>query len=586
MTSSSAPKRSLAPVILALFTLIALSILWLLRTQGGPQSGPLVMGVITLGALTFLLFHVLSRQARDAEHVLHQNERYIEAMAELSQDIHSIIDADTRGYAYLNPAIEKVLGYSPEAFQNGGLKAFHDLIHPDDQALVHHEMQKILSKENLPPGPREAEPVEEEIYRIHNKWGEWRWFRSRRMVFHRHPDGSPWEILTVTHDITEQRAYEAALVQAQEFESLGTLAKGVAHDLNNILMGIEGYAELGLEGPQELSRLQEALRRVQEASPRASHLCRQLLAYSGRGRIQIIRHDINDAVREGLPLVESFLPPTAQLVLELDKELPPIAGDPNQVRHALLNLVANALESLGNQPGEITIRTSLMHLRAEEPLAHGLEGEYIALEIQDTGQGMSEETLNHIFDPSFSIKHPGKGLGLLTVQWIAREHKGAVHLESRRGEGTRYWLFFPLAEQMVDIDAGDEGTPYAAPQGVILVVDDEPTVRSILRQGLEQHGYKVIEAVDGVEGFGSFVRHRTSIDAVLLDLTMPRMSGDEVFREIHKLAPEVPVILMSGYSQQEATAALTGQGLAGFLAKPCSVKEALAAVNRALSLRT
>ena len=155
-------------------------------------------------------------------------------------------------------------------------------------------------------------------------------------------------------------------------------------------------------------------------------------------------------------------------------------------------------------------------------------------------------------------------------------------MESLPGKGSTFRLAFPVAEKAPDLDEGDEGTPVSGMNGVVLLVDDEPSIRATLKQGLELGGYKVIEASDGVEGFGAFVRHRSSIGLVMLDLTMPRMGGDEVFEEIHKVAPEVPVILMSGYSQQEALENLRGRGLAGFLSKPCTMKEALGAVRKAL----
>jgi CheY-like chemotaxis protein len=190
--------------------------------------------------------------------------------------------------------------------------------------------------------------------------------------------------------------------------------------------------------------------------------------------------------------------------------------------------------------------------------------------------------LEQIFDPLFPAKWPGRGLGLSAVQGILREHQGGVHCASSPEYGETTTLYFPLGERVPALDAGDEGTPVAGVSGVILLVDNEPTIRAILRQGMEAAGFKVLEAGDGVEGFNAFVRHRSSISLVLLDLTMPRMGGDEVFQEIHKLAPEMPVVLMSGYSEQEATSALASRGLAGFLAKPCSVKDALAVINRAL----
>jgi|GEM_PF-2225011 len=577
-------RRLFSPyLILVLFAADFLLVVWCLAFMTETNHALLAGAAVVMGVLGLLLFNRMALQTREVNQALEHGEDYIERVAELSQDVHAIIDVDTQTYVYMNQAVEKLLGYTPEEFIQGGMVFFQDLVHPEDKGLVSRQWERLLEHGSAAPTPREEEETQEEIYRIRNKWGEYRWFRSRRVIFARHPDGRPWEILVVVHDITEQRSYEIALVQAHEFESLGLLARRLAHDLNNILMGIQGYADLGTD-IHEVPRLHDMFRKIGESTERASKLCRQMLAYAGPGRVQITRHQLNDSVREGLPLVESLMPENVNLLLELENDLPKVNADPNQVRYAMLNLVVNAMETLGSQEGEIAISTALKHLDGGNPnLSPSLVGDYVCLEVRDTGQGMSEETLSGIFDPFFSTKHPGRGLGMLTVQSIAREHQGALLAESIPGAGSTIRIFFPIAEKEPEIlDEGDEGTPIVGGPGLILLVDDEPSIRAILRQGLESAGFKVIEAVDGVDGFGAFVRHRSSIRMVLLDLTMPRMGGDEVFTEIQRVAPEVPVVLMSGYSQQEATMALKGKGLAGFLSKPCSVREALAVVHRVL----
>jgi len=483
----------------------------------------------------------------------------------------------------MNSAVEKVLGYKAEEFIEGGLEFFFSLVHPEDLPQVKRDLERMMNTGLHPSIPQNEAFIQEEIYRIRTKWDDYRWFRSRRVVFSRHEDGSPRDLLVVARDFTEQRGFEIALVQAQEFETLGTLARRLAHDLNNILMGIQGYTELGMENRGDLQAMAGSLAKIRAGADRATGICRQMLAFAGRGRLQITSYQLNEALREGLPLVESLLSENIQLVLELEQDLPKVNADPNQIRYALLNLIVNAMESIGTREGEIAIRTSLKQLTAEDtPAAPGLLGNFVCLEVRDSGPGMSEETLGGVSDPFFRVKHPGRGLGLLTVKGIAAGHHGHLHVESVPGKGTLCRLYIPLSEKEPLADEGDEGTPISTDAGVVLLVDDEPTIRAVLSQGLENAGYKVIEAVDGVDGFGAFVRHRSSISVVLLDLTMPRMNGDEVFEEIHKVAPEVPVILMSGYSQTEATQALTDKGLAAFLSKPCSIKDALAVVHKAL----
>lgn len=578
MTGPLMRKLATPPAMLVLFFILFAAAGASLLTQPGPHGPMLGLTLTGMAIVGVLGIRVTAARAREAELALAEGERYIETVADLSQDIHAIADAQNGTFLYLNPAVEDLLGYPSDAFMQGGMAYFHSLVHPDDLPVLRKQLDQLTP----PPSQADQEPIQEEVFRIRNHHGAWRWFKSRRSVFARFPDGRPAEILSVMQDITQQRSVEAALVQAHKVESLAALVRGTVHDLNNTLMGIQGYAEIALEGEQGPAVLRNSLESVQAGIGRATGLCKQILAYTGQGRIQISPHQLNDAVRECLSTIETLVPDGAHLVLELQNDLPLASVDLTQARHALLNLVFNASESLGIRGGEITLRTFMRSFSGAEPEAKGLKGDYVCLEVADTGPGTPSEILSKVFDPLFSTLHPGHGLGLSTVEGILQEHQGAVRAKGDPGVGDTTTLYFQLAEKNPEIDEGDEGTPLVGTSGVILLVDDEPTIRAILRQGFESAGYKVIEGVDGVDGFASFVRHRSSINAVLLDLTMPRMGGDEVFEEIHKLAPSIPVVLMSGYSEQEATSALSCKGLAGFLSKPCSIKDALAVVRKAL----
>jgi len=586
-TSATGGAKSEPPTMLLYLVLIDLLIMGVILVVG-PSWGPWVLGIGLLLLLP-LLFQATQLWFRLQEQILagqvegQRSERFLACMADLTQDFHATFEAQSGRYIHLNHAAEKLLGHSRAEWMHGGQAFFRGLLHPEDRIQLQRGQDRLLDPAFRPERPGEPEPVQEDTYRIRTKWGEYRWFRTHRTVFARDETGAALEVLEVAQDITEQRGFEIALVQAQEFESLGTLARRLAHDLSNILMGIQGFADLGLEGSKNLEAPRQSLEKIRESADRAAEICRQMLSYAGRGRVQIGRQQINDSIREALPLVESLVPENAELILELENDLPLANADANQVRYALLNLVVNAVECLGSSKGEIIIRTSVKHLGGEhDPLAEGLLGDYICLNVRDSGVGMSEETLDGITDPFFRIKHPGRGLGLLTVKGIATEHRGALHIETAPGRGSDCTLYFPLAGYTAVVDEGDEGTPIATDIGVILLVDDEPSIRAILREGLEGAGYKVLEAVDGVEGFGAFVRHRSCISAVLLDLTMPRMHGDEVLEEIRKLDTKVPVILMSGYSRREATADLADKGLTAFLSKPCSIKEALGVVRKVI----
>jgi len=567
---------SMIAVFTGMLVLLMLRPSWALPALG--------LGLLALAALGILVIRLFFRRIQEIREGASRSELFLDSVADLTQDFHAIFQAQSGQYLYLNQAAEKLLGHGRADWMRGGLAFLLELVHLDDRIHIQRSLERLMDPSFRPDRLHPEEPVQEDTCRIRTKWGEYRWFRIRRTVFTRDALGQPVEILEVGHDITEQRGFEIALVQAQEFESLGTLARRLAHDLSNILMGIQGFADLGLTEGRDPESPRQNLVKIRDSATRAAEICRQMLSYAGRGRVQIGRNQINDSVREALPLVESLIPENAELILELENDLPLASADPNQVRYALLNLVVNAVESLGTSEGEIIIRTSVKHLGGDEDLeAEGLRGDYICLNVRDSGVGMSEETLGGITDPFFRVKHPGRGLGLLTVKGIATEHRGGLHIRTAPDRGSDCTLYFPLAGYTAVLDEGDEGTPIAADLGVILLVDDEPSIRAILREGLEDAGYKIIEAVDGVDGFGAFVRHRSCISAVLLDLTMPRMHGDEVLDEIRKLDKDIPVILMSGYSRREATADLAGKGLTAFLSKPCSIKETLAVVHKAIA---
>jgi len=391
-------------------------------------------------------------------------------------------------------------------------------------------------------------------------------------------------------DITERKRMEKErlqlerrLLQSQKLESLGILAGGIAHDFNNLLMAILGNVDLALSDLSPLSPARESIREIETATRRAADLARQMLAYSGKGKFVLERIDLNELVREMSHLLEVTLSKKAVLKYNFAEFLPRMEGDPTQIRQIVMNLLTNASEAIGEQSGVVALSTGAMfcdrpYLRNLEPFvgapdgAPPAEGLYVYFEVADTGCGMDAETLGRIFDPFFTTKFTGRGLGLAAVLGIVRGHRGLIKVYSEPGRGTTFKVLFPAcAEKTEQTAAAVAATGAAAPwrgAGLVLVADDEETVRSITRRQLERLGFEVATAADGAEALERFRADADRVACVLLDLTMPKLGGEEVFRELRRIRPDARVILMSGYNEQDATQRFTGKRLAGFLQKP------------------
>ncbi len=367
------------------------------------------------------------------------------------------------------------------------------------------------------------------------------------------------------------------------------MAGGIAHDFNNLLTVILGNASLaGAQTPAD-SPLRPALGQIQQAAERAADLCRQMLAYSGRGRFVLAHLDLNQLVQETAGLLRLSISRKAALQLNLAERVPLIIADATQIHQVVMNLVLNASEALGDRPGVIRMTTGRQHadktFLSEGCLSPELpEGEYVFLEIADTGCGMTEETRRKIFDPFFTTKFTGRGLGLAAVLGIIRGHKGVIRVESELGKGSAFRLLLPVRRET------DQGLKTAPPAGqtwrgagTILVVDDESWVRDVVTRLLRSLGFTVIVAADGEEALAKFQETPEDFRLVLLDLTMPRLDGVETFRTLHLLRPNLPVILMSGFSEQEASARFAGKGLAGFLSKPFRLEDLTERVRSALA---
>jgi two-component system cell cycle sensor histidine kinase/response regulator CckA len=389
-------------------------------------------------------------------------------------------------------------------------------------------------------------------------------------------------IVCVNFDITTQKRaeehrsrLEAQILQAQKLESLGVLAGGIAHDFNNLLVGILGNADLALSELPASTPARHYLDDLKKAAIRASELTNQMLAYSGKGRFVVEAISINDLVQEMSHLLKVSISKRAVLKYNFFENLPLIEADPTQVRQVVMNLIINASDAIGDRSGVISLSTGVMEMN-EELLAkcqvrdRPEPGYFAFIEVADTGCGMDDATIKRIFDPFFTTKFTGRGLGLAAVMGIARGHKGAIRVQSEPGKGSTFTVLFPCSRHALEARVNRErpGGKTLRGEGLVLVVDDEESVRNIAKMMLERHGFKVITARDGREGIKVFEAYADQVAAVVLDMTMPHMGGEETFQRLRALRPDVRIVLASGYTEQEATARFLGKGLAGFIQKP------------------
>jgi two-component system cell cycle sensor histidine kinase/response regulator CckA len=379
----------------------------------------------------------------------------------------------------------------------------------------------------------------------------------------------------------EQRlALERKLLDSQKLESLGVLAGGIAHDFNNLLTAILGNANLAAMRLEDENPARGYLTNIEKTSLRAAELCKQMLAYSGKGRFAMQYLDLNEVVRETLDLLEVSITKKASLRVESRPRLPHAYADATQIRQVMMNLVINASEAIGDRSGMIRVRTGVLTADAAyfENACGNPEagpGEYVFVEVSDTGSGMSAETQARIFDPFFTTKFTGRGLGLAAVLGIVRGHKGALKILSEPGKGSTFKFLLPVATIVPrpQVNQTTNVGPSWKGSGTILVVDDDPTVRAVTSRLVEACGFEVLQAVDGRHGVEVFSEKRNKIRGVVLDMTMPNLNGQEAFQEMRKIQPGVKVLLMSGFSEYTTTTQLNGFSPAGFLQKPFRPEE-------------
>jgi PAS domain S-box-containing protein len=499
---------------------------------------------------------------------LRENEARYRALSELTSDYVFAMRVGPDGQRHMEwmtGAFMRITRYTVEEIEERG--GWESLVHPDDQPSAERQVRKVLSGQ--------ADVSE---FRIITKQGDVRWLRSYTRPEWDAEQERVVRVLGAMQDITERKRTEEAMFHAQKLESLGVLAGGLAHDFNNLLMAIIGNAELALFDLPPASPARPSLAEIETAARRAADLTSQMLAYAGKGRFVLQRVDLNTAIKEMAHLIQAATPKGVTLDYRLAPTLSQIEADPAQIGQVLMNLLVNAAEAIGEEAGTITVTTGTIEAdRAyldETYLAPDLPtGTYAWIEVSDTGCGMSPVTQRKIFEPFFTTKFTGRGLGLAAVLGIVRGHRGALQVQSAPGRGTTFRVLFPA----LPAEAAARRS-----RGTVLVVIDEEAVRTVTTRMLERLGFAVLTATDGQTGIETFQAHAAEIDCTLLDMTMARMSVEEIVAALQGIRSDAAVLLISSYSEQEMRQRFGAIGLAGFLQKPYSPAELREALQQAL----
>jgi PAS domain S-box-containing protein len=491
-------------------------------------------------------------------------------LAHHATDIVSRV-ADDGTLLYISPSISSLIGYRPEELM--GKSAFN-IIHSDD-----HPGFARLNPITLPDSL--SQPVRQ-TYRLLHRDGTVRWVESMKRILPDPTDPSKFEIQSSCRDITERRHLEDKLQQAAKMEAIGQLAGGVAHDFNNLLTAIIGNLEL-VELPSSHPD-HELIQSSLQAGLRAAELTSQLLGFARRKPLRVGPLDVRRLLAELTGMFARTVDPLIRIEIQTLIDIWPILADAGQLQQVLLNICLNARDAMPSGglirlgASNHTFHSNDMH---QQPL-QSQPGDYVQIMIQDSGDGMSEETRSRIFEPFFTTKDAGKGtgLGLAMAYGIIHQHGGWIDCQSIVGRGTRFELYLPRSME----DPTESGR-YPSVElsenagGKILVIDDEPMVREVGRQMLLRSGYDVITAADALEGIELFRSNRQSIQLILLDLAMPGLSGAEAMVYLRKIDPKIPIVVASGHAAEQVGKL---SGIAGFVQKPYSLQDLNNAVTKAL----
>ncbi len=497
-------------------------------------------------------------ERKQAEEALRESEEKYRLLIENAND--AIFIGQDEGVKFPNPKGEEMTGYSAEELAK---MPFVNLIHPDDRDMVLDRHKKRLSGGTLP---------ETYDFRIINKAGETLRVELNTGVINW--EGRP-ATLNLLRDITQQKKLEAQLQQTHKMEAIATLAGGIAHEFNNALTGVVGniqLLEMDFADNKTVTVYTEAMK---TSSHRMANLTSQLLAYAQGGRYQAKTMSMSNFVEDTLPIIKSNIDPSIRLETDLPRDIFSVEADPAQMQMVLSAVVSNSTEAIEGD-GRIRITASNEEIDSEFAKNHPElnPGNYVCLTVEDDGKGMDEETVNKIFDPFYTTKFTGRGLGMAAVYGIVRNHKGWITVDSELNKGTIIRIYLPgiETEEVKKEAIVESATEMPKGEGTILIIEDEETVMNVIRAVLERLGYRMLEAKTGREAVEIAKTFDGEIDLALLDIKLPDIRGDKVYPLIMKARPNLKVIVCSGYSIDTARGILDA-GAQDFIQKPFNVKE-------------
>ena len=536
-----------------------------------------MLQAVLIGALL-----VQRKRTQRAQRVLQESEERFRYMADTTPTMIWVFGPDQQ-CTFVNRAWLEFTGRKIEQERGAG---WLDGVHPDDRDRVSRACSSAF--ESMAPFQ-----VEYCLRRADGEYGSLLCTGVPRFQ----KDAAFAGYIGSCVDITDLKRAQKRALAGQKLELMGMIANGVAHDFNNLLGGILASTELALSELSEDVDCEEELLQIRAAAGLGAEIVREVMIFGGTDKPVLEPIDCALIVREISQVLKVSISKSATLKIELADDLGVVIGNPAQIHQLIMNLVVNASQAIGDQKGEICVRVKMLtpEQRTESEYASNIpDGEYVLLEVADTGFGITEEIKARIFDPFFTTKPTGRGLGLAVAQGVVRAHGGMINVSSAPGHGTTFQVFLPcspMREALMDGLEGENGSAWSAAEQrpleswTVLIIEDEKTLRANVAKMLRKRGLKVIEAEDGNTGVNLFIADRPRIDAVLLDMTLPGKTGPMVLEDLQRIEPEVKVIVTSAFGQEHVLKLLHGLRTSGYVQKPYRLAEVETLLQKCLAIR-